>query len=100
MGVSIWESGRVITTVVSTHQLLMPPKHAYSSANPNRNQNSFTEEQKRNIIVKVSEITCDCLHCHMTVLSYHVTRSYSRAITSPPLEGELHIREGKKSSFE
>ena len=33
-------------------QLLMPASHAYSSVNPTRT--TFTEEQKKNIILKVS----------------------------------------------
>jgi hypothetical protein len=56
-------------------QLLMPSSHVYSSVNPTRT--AFTEEQKKNIILK---------------------ELFNNKIL-PKLEGDLHIRDGKKGSW-
>jgi hypothetical protein len=56
-------------------QLLMPSSHVYSSVNSTRT--AFTEEQKKNIILK---------------------ELFNNKIL-PKLEGDLHIRDGKKGSW-
>jgi hypothetical protein len=56
-------------------QMLMPSSHVYSSVNVTRT--AFTEEQKKNIILK---------------------ELFNNKIL-PKLEGDLHIRDGKKSSW-
>jgi amyloid beta A4 precursor protein-binding family B protein 1-interacting protein len=63
--------------IIKRPQLLMPPKHVYSSTNSNRNRGSFTEEQKKNIILK-------------EIFEHNIM---------PPVEGDLYIREGKKSNW-
>lgn len=53
----------------------MPASHTYSSINPSRS--NFTEEQKKNIILK----------------------ELFKTNVLPKLEGEFHIRDGKKSGW-
>lgn len=85
-------------------QLLMPSSHVYSSVNTSRT--AFSEEQKKNIILKVSYNSGRHEPCNNYVdpmtdsnsCFINVQELFQSKIL-PKLEGELHIRDGKKSGW-
>lgn len=84
----------------------MPSSHVYSSVNTSRT--AFSEEQKKKIILKVRKSPDSARHeaCrHVDPMTdsnsfYFVNvQELFQSKILPKLEGELHIRDGKKSGW-